>query len=48
MNEIPALIRVLSYLSILTVGGGHGGLPGDEDPDRRASLAQLRAVDTLV
>ncbi len=27
MNEIPALIRVFSYLSILTVGGGMAAFP---------------------
>src|ERR1017187_7039089 len=27
MNQIPALIRVFSYLSILTVGGGMAAFP---------------------
>ena len=27
MNQIPALIRVFSYLSVLTVGGGMAAFP---------------------
>ena len=31
MNQIPALIRVFAYLSILTVGGGMAAFPEMEE-----------------
>ena len=45
MNEIPALIRVFAYLSLLTVGGGMAAFPETEDPHRRRPpLAHLSAT----
>ncbi len=35
MNQIPALVRVFAYLSLLTVGGGMAAFPEMKDPDRR-------------
>ena len=49
MNQIPALIRVFSYLSLLTVGGGMAAFPETEDSyRRRPQVADLLATDSSV
>ena len=49
MNQIPALIRVFAYLSLLTVGGGMAAFPEMKDPDGRcAPLARLSRADPSV
>ena len=49
MNQIPALVRVFAYLSLLTVGGGMAAFPEMKMPDRRCpQVAHLPAVDSPV